>query len=83
MAAEAHHAADSTTASGETSTLLISVCCGDFLLNDASVNGLISADDFGAPLQELPNGSVSLHQQGLGVCQGSLPHHGQWFCEFF
>uniref|UniRef100_A0A672GVW1 Mediator of RNA polymerase II transcription subunit 25 n=1 Tax=Salarias fasciatus TaxID=181472 RepID=A0A672GVW1_SALFA len=38
-----------------------------------------AADDLRSPLQKLPNGPVSLHQQGHGVAEGAVPHHGQRF----
>ncbi|XP_075771995.1 mediator of RNA polymerase II transcription subunit 25 isoform X10 [Pelodiscus sinensis] len=38
------------------------------------------ADHAGAPVPQFPHGAVPLHQQGPGIAQGPLSHHGQRLC---
>lgn len=44
-------------------------------------NACMFLDHPGPAVPELENGPVPLHQQGPGVPQRPLPHHGQWLCE--
>lgn len=39
------------------------------------------ADDAGPLVPQLTYGAVPLHQQGPGISQGTVPHHGQWICK--
>lgn len=75
VAAEAHHAADSSAASGAALTRCLTVARGRRLTAPSAS----LSDHLGPLVQELPHGSVPLHQQRHGVAQRPLPHHDQRF----